>query len=489
MRYTMANIRYNKNIMRDWSSTMRRALPFLDFVLVFLAFGLAYVLRYDVQFIRAVGEFNSAPLEPYLPYALLYAVWLVLTPPVAPLYRVRRGRSWLEEAYAVVNGTTNATVVVMALSFLLQPLVFSRLMIIEATVIAALLLIFLRLIHRTLQSALRQRGIGVERVLILGAGELGRAVMRNIVARPDLGYRVVGFLDDNPERGSVDLGRIRGLGAINQLHSVLYSHEIDLVIVTLPWTAHHKTAHIVTECAHRGVQTRIVPDLFQLNLSSVQIEHLAGIPLLGFIAEPKLSRAKRLVKRGLDITLIALALPILIIPAMLIALMIRLDSPGPILYKHRRVGQNGCEFDMFKFRSMYVDADKAHHDLIRETGSDPRHFKMKDDPRRTAVGKWIRRLSIDELPNLINVIRGEMSLVGPRAPTPQEVALYESWQRQRLNTLPGITGLWQVSGRSDVPFEEMCLLDIYYIENWSLGLDVQIIMRTVPHVVMGSGAY
>jgi exopolysaccharide biosynthesis polyprenyl glycosylphosphotransferase len=468
---------------------MRRALPLFDFALVLLAFGLAYVLRYDVQFIRAVDEFNTAPLEPYLPYAFLFAVWIVLTPPVATLYREQRGRSWLEEASTVVNGATNATVVVMALSFLLQPLVFSRLMIIEAAVIAAILIIGLRLIHRTLQSALRKRGIGVERVLVVGAGELGRAVMRNIVARPDLGYRVVGYLDDNPERGSVDLGRIRGFGALGQLHSVLYNHEIDLVIVTLPWTAHHKTSHIVTECAHRGVQTRVVPDLFQLNLSSVQVEHLAGIPLLGFTAEPKLSRAKRLVKRGLDITLIALAFPIVIIPALVIAALIRLDSPGPILYKHRRVGQNGCEFDMFKFRSMYVDSDKHHHDLIRETGSDPRHFKMKDDPRRTPVGKWIRRLSIDEWPNLINVLRGEMSLVGPRAPTPNEVALYESWQRQRLNTLPGITGLWQVSGRSDVPFEEMCLLDIYYIENWSLGLDLQIMIRTVPHVVTGDGAY
>ncbi|MHB8626895.1 MAG: sugar transferase [Aggregatilineales bacterium] len=475
--------------MRDWASVLRRMLPLLDFILVLLAFGLAYVLRYDVQFIRAVDEFNTAPFEPYLPYVFLYAVWLVFTPPVALLYRVQRGRSWVEEASTVLNGATNATVVVMALSFLLQPLVFSRLMIIEATVIAVILLVLLRLVHRTLQSALRRRGIGIERVLIVGAGELGRAVMRSIVARPDLGYRVVGYLDDNPERGSVDLGRIRGFGELGQLQSVLFNHEIDLVIVTLPWTAHHKTAHIVAECAHRDVQTRVVPDLFQLNLSSVRVEHLAGIPLLGFTAEPKLSRAKRLVKRGLDVTLIVLTLPIVIIPGLLIATLIRLDSPGPILYKHRRVGQNGCEFDMFKFRSMYVDADKHHHDLIRETGSDPRHFKMKDDPRRTPVGKWIRRLSIDELPNLINVLRGEMSLVGPRAPTPNEVALYEPWQRQRLNTLPGITGLWQVSGRSDVPFEEMCLLDIYYIENWSLGLDLQIMMRTVPHVVMGSGAY
>jgi len=464
-------------------------MPFIDFGLVLISFGAAYVLRYDVQLIRAVGEFNTSPFLPYIPYALIYGLWLVLTPPVVRLYRVQRGRSWLEEAYAVANGVTNATVVVMAVSFLLQPLVFSRLMILEATILSALLMIGLRLIHRTLQSTLRQRGIGVERVLIVGVGEVGRAVMRNIVARPDLGYRIVGYLDDDPERGSVDTGRIRGFGSVDQLHNVLFDHEIDLIIVTLPWVARNKTAEIVAECAQQGIQTRVVPDLFQLNLSRVRVENLAGIPLLGFLGEPKLSDTKRLVKRTLDVLITLLALPILAIPLLIIALVIRLDSPGPVLFRHRRVGENGCEFDLFKFRSMYVDADKRHHDLIRETGSDPRHFKMKDDPRRTAVGKWIRRLSIDELPNLLNVLRGEMSLVGPRAPTPAEVALYEPWQRQRLNTLPGVTGLWQVSGRSDVPFEEMCLLDIYYIENWSLVMDVQIILRTLPHVLMGSGAY
>ena len=464
-------------------------MPFIDFGLVLISFSAAYVLRYDIQLIRAVGEFNTSPFLPYVPYALLYGLWLVLTPPVIRLYRVERGRSWLEEAYTVANGATNATVMVMAVSFLLQPLVFSRLLILEATILSTLLMISLRLVHRTVQSSLRQRGIGVERVLIVGVGEVGRAVMGNIVARPDLGYRVVGYLDDDPERGSIDTGRIRGFGSLDQLQTVLFDHEIDLIIVTLPWIARNKTADIVAECARRGIQTRVVPDLFQLNLSRVRVENLAGIPLLAFLGEPKLSDTKRLVKRALDVLLILLATPILLLPMLITALLIRLDSPGPILYRHRRVGENGCEFDMFKFRSMYIDADKRHSELIRETGSDPRHFKMKDDPRCTPVGKWIRRLSVDELPNLINVLRGEMSLVGPRAPTPTEVALYESWQRQRLNTLPGVTGLWQVSGRSDVPFEEMCLLDIYYIENWSLVMDVQIIMRTLPHVLIGSGAY
>ncbi len=475
--------------MRDWATLFRRLMPLLDFILVIGAFRLAYVLRYEVQIITPVDEAFFAPFEPYWPYALIYAFWLVLTFPVAGLYRQQRGRSWFDEASAVVNGATNATVVVMALSFLLKPLVFSRLMILIATVLVVILLAAMRLIQRTLQSTLRSHGIGVERVLIVGAGEAGRAVMRGIVARPDLGFRIVGYLDDDPERGSVDLGRLRGLGGLNQLRTALHDNEIDLAIITLPWTAHDKIQEIVAECTHHRVQARIVPDVFQLNMSQVRVETLAGIPLLGLSGEPALSQVKRIAKRVLDVLLVLLAAPIVAIPAIIVWILVKSDSPGPALYRHRRVGENGCEFDMFKFRSMYVDADKRHAELIRETGSDPRHFKMKDDPRVTRVGKWLRRMSVDEWPNLLNVLRGEMSLVGPRAPTPDEVKHYEPWQRQRLNTRPGVSGLWQVSGRSDVPFEEMCLLDIYYIENWSIALDVQIMLRTLPHVMFGKGAY
>ncbi len=475
--------------MRDWATFFRRSMPLIDFLLVLGAFRAAHILRYDVQIIKPVGEFNYAPFASYWPFALIYAAWLVFTPPVVNQYRPQRGRSWLDEAYGVINGATNATVIMMALNFLLQPLVFSRLMILEATVLTVLFLATARFILRTLQSWLRRHNIGVEHVLIIGAGEVGRAVMRGIVARPDLGYRITGYLDDDPERGSVDLGRLRGLGSLDGLRATLIDNKIDLAIITLPWMAHDKIQEIVAECEHHHVQARVVPDLFQLNMSQVRVETLAGIPLLGFAGEPTLSRLKRLAKRVMDILLVLIALPFILIPALIIGLMIVTDSPGPILFLHRRVGENGCEFDMFKFRSMHLDADKRHYDLVRQTNSDPRHFKMKDDPRVTRVGKWLRRMSIDEWPNLINVLRGEMSLVGPRAPTRSEVALYEPWQRQRLNTLPGVTGLWQVSGRSDVPFEEMCLLDIYYIENWSIALDVQIILRTLPHMLFGTGAY
>ncbi len=405
------------------------------------------------------------------------------------MYREQRGRSWFEEAYTLLNGATNATVLVMALSFLLRPEIFSRLMIIEAAALSVILLAVERLVYRTIRHSLRSRGVGVERVLIIGAGDAGRAVLSALIARPDLGYATVGYLDDRPERGLTNVGRVPGLGDLDQLEPLLTDQKAGLVIITLPWTARQRIMDLVAICERHEVGSRIVPDLFQLNMSQVSIENLEGIPLLGLHAETRFDRPRYLIKRIIDVGLIILSAPLSLTLALLIALLIKLDSAGPVLFPHRRVGKDGHEFNMFKFRSMREGADELRGEMIAQTGADPKRPKWENDPRITRVGKWIRRMSIDELPQLINVLRGEMSIVGPRPPTPDEVAHYETWHRQRLNVLPGATSLWQVSGRSQVPFEEQCLLDIYYIENWSIGLDLQIILRTIPNILLGKGAY
>ncbi len=475
--------------MRNWAVAFRRIMPVLDFILVLLAFRLAYVLRYDWQVLTPVDEVNYATFDPFLPYALLYAGWLILTWPVAGLYKERRGRSWFEEVYGLLNGGTNATVVVMALSFLLRPLVFSRLMILEATALVIVLLALERMIYRIVRHTLRTRGVGVERVLIVGAGDVGRAVLSAMIARPDLGYTPIGYLDDNPERGQVNMGRVRGLGDLDQLGPLLRHHGADLVVITLPWTARQKIVEMMALCEKYSINARVVPDLFQLNLSQVYVENLEGIPLLGLGNGVRMKRAKSLIKRAIDLAIVLASTPFSVPIALLIALAIKLDSPGPILFRQRRVGKDAREFDIYKFRSMCDGADKMRASLITQTGADPKRPKWENDPRITRVGRWIRRTSMDELPQLINILRGEMSLVGPRPPTPEEVSHYEPWHCQRLNTLPGLTSLWQVSGRSKVPFEEQCLLDIYYIENWSIALDLQIILRTIPNVLLGNGAY
>jgi lipopolysaccharide/colanic/teichoic acid biosynthesis glycosyltransferase len=168
---------------------------------------------------------------------------------------------------------------------------------------------------------------------------------------------------------------------------------------------------------------------------------------------------------------------------------VRLESKGPIFFAQKRVGKDGKEFDVFKFRSMIVNAESLFQSVVTQKGGDVMRFKAKDDPRITRIGKIIRKLSIDELPQLINVLVGHMSLVGPRPPVPFEVEKYSTWHKKRLRVRPGITGLWQVSGRSELPFEDMVRLDIYYIENWSLWMDFRIVLRTIPTVLFGTGAY
>ncbi len=464
-------------------------MPVVDVVLVWLAFLVGYYLRYELQVLRVVAEGNRAPFEPYIPYAIFFTLWVHFAYRGARLYERQRGRSWHDEMYTVINGSANATMWTMAATFFLQPLVFSRLLLVEVGVLVIVLLGAARVVERQVKAALRARGIGVENVLIVGAGGMGRSVMQTIVARPELGYKAVGFVDDDPDKCKSDMGRVRALGCVGDIAILLEREPIDLVIITLPWREYPTILDVVRACAARNVAARVVPDLFQLSLSQVQLETLDDVPLLGIGVERTWSRSSRLVKRTLDLALVLLLAPV-VLPLMgLIALAIRLDSPGPIFYNQWRVGQDGRRFQIVKFRSMVDGADSQKAELMDRNIATGPLFKIKNDPRVTRVGRWIRRFSLDELPQIINVVRGEMSWVGPRPGLPDEVAQYEPWQRQRLEAPPGITGLWQVTGRSDVAFEEMCLLDIYYIEKWSLGMDLRILARTVPRMLMGSGAY
>jgi exopolysaccharide biosynthesis polyprenyl glycosylphosphotransferase len=467
----------------------RWLLPTVDALLVLAAFLLSYYLRYEVQFLKPVDEANAAPFDPYLVYTGLFALLMLLYSQSAGLYRERRGRAWWDEVFTIANGSANAAVFVMALSFLLRPLVFSRLLITQAALLSVILLGFWRLVLRAIRAYLRRRGIGVERVLVVGAGTVGRSVLQILVSRPDLGYKAIGFVDDDPERGVTDLGRVPALGGVDNLQRLIEVHNVDLVVITLPWQVQRKIIQIVRECERKQVKVRTVPDLFELSLSQVQVEMLGGIPLLGLNGDTQLQPSSRLVKRAVDIVLVILAAPWVALLTLVTALAIKLDTPGPIFYSQERVGLNGKPFRVYKFRSMVVNADALWHDLIRKTGDDPRHPKVPHDPRITRVGRWIRRFSLDEFPQIWNILRGEMSWVGPRPAIPEEVELYEPWHLQRLRVLPGLTGLWQVSGRSEVPFEEMCLMDIYYIENWSLGLDAQIILRTIPIILLAHGAH
>jgi exopolysaccharide biosynthesis polyprenyl glycosylphosphotransferase len=462
--------------------------PAIDFVLILAAFALAYVARYELSIFRPVLEINQADFGPYTPFALIYAAILWVIYQGNGLYRPARGRALMEEVYQIGSGVASAIVVLLALFFIFQPLVFSRLMLLYVAVATVALLMLARVLRRVVEAHMRSKGIGVERVLVVGAGDAGQAILRVMMARRNLGYQPIGYMDDTAAVRA-DLGRVKWLGAPENLRSTIRRYQVDLVVIALPWSSHTLIQSLTRTATRAGADVRLVPDVFQLNMRQVQVENLDGIPLLGFNSEQPFRGTSRLVKRAIDISLIVLVSPLLLVIFALTALAIRLESPGSIFYTARRVGENGREFDMLKFRSMIPDAEKYQQQLVQELGEDPRHPKIRNDPRVTRVGRVIRATSIDELPQLVNVLLGQMSLVGPRPPTPDEVTLYEPWHMQRLQGIPGITGLWQVSGRSHVPFDEMCLLDIYYLENWSVWMDLRILFMTLPRVLLRQGAY
>ncbi len=477
----------------------RWLLPLLDIAGVALAFILGYILRYDLQLIRPVIDPTRAELLPYTPYAVIYAIILYLNYSGNNLYKNVRGRTLSEETTIIINGVTIATVILLALFFLIQPLVTSRLMLVYVAALTVILLVAIRVGRRVALARLRERGVGVQRVLIVGMGETGKSVLGTLISRRDYGLEVLGYLDDTPPTSPTEplddsqaqrLGRVPYLGRPEDLREALATHRPDMVIITLPWRHYDFVMHLARAAQRVGVEVRIVPDIFQLNMRRVQVENLDGIPLLGLTAGHRLASTARLYKRALDLLLVTLSAPLWLLVMAAVALAIRLEGPGPIFYRQTRLGEHGRPFKMIKFRSMVPDADAMREALMRQYHHlDPRHMKLADDPRVTRIGRFLRRTSLDELPNLFNVIRGEMSLVGPRPPTPDEVELYQDWHRQRLDTIPGMTGLWQVSGRSDIPFDEMVLMDIYYIENWSLPFDVQLLLMTVPRVLSRKGAY
>ena len=459
-----------------------------DFLAINAAFAAAYWLRYRHEVGGAIEWFNDVPYSAYAPWGLALAVILMLLLWAEGLYGRRRGRSRAATVYAIGSATVVAIALLTILIFGIRPTAQSRLMLIYAAIMIVGILSLVRAADGVVRYRRRRRGEGVTRVLVAGAGDRGRAVMSSIVAQSVGSHQLVGFLDDDPERASQPIGRIQPLGATTDLAEVLAREPVDLVIVALPWASRERIVRLVDTCESNGTSVRLVPDLFQLSLNRVDLDSFHGIPLIA-VREPVIRGWHFQVKRAMDFGVAALGLVVTAPLAAAIAAAIRLDSPGPILFRQERVGRDGRTFMCYKFRSMSADAEVVRSALAEKNEASGPLFKIRDDPRLTQVGRALRRTSLDELPQLWNVVRGEMSLVGPRPPMPCEVQEYDDWHLRRLEVSPGLTGLWQVSGRSELTFEEMVMLDLFYAENWSLGLDLQILVRTVPTVLRGTGAY
>ncbi len=471
---------------RSYRAWLTLGLALLDTLLINVAFFIAYHARYEWQLIRPVGEANYVPLREYIPVSLVLTAILLAVYKMEGLYTPKRGTSWLDEVYAIFIGTLAGIGGMIVITFFYRPYFYSRLLFGYAGISVTLTLSLSHLMVRQVWGYLRGRGIGVDRVLVVGAGEIGRAIMRSIMALPQLGYRVVGFIDDEvPEK---TIGRFPSLGSTKDLPRLLLERRVDEVIITLPWTSHEEIIKMVAQCERARVRARIVPDLFQMSLSRVDVEEVGGIPLLG-VKEVSIRGWNLALKRAIDVVVSATTLVLLSPLILLIATLTKLESPGPPLFRQTRIGRNGRPFTLYKFRSMRPEAEEELSEVGDLDEAEGVFFKIREDPRRTRVGRVLRRLSLDELPQMYNILRGEMSLVGPRPALPSEVERYEEWHRRRLGVLPGLTGLWQVMGRSDLAFDEMVMLDLFYIENWSLWLDLKIMLITIPTILSGKGAY
>ncbi len=335
-------------------------------------------------------------------------------------------------------------------------------------------------------SRLRERGHNVKSLLIVGGGARGRAFAAHITRRHDLGYKILGYVDSDADYAQ----GAQYLGTIEDLPRLMSTEIIDEVAIALPIKSHYsQIEHAVGLLEEQGITAHVLSDLFPQKLARAQSVDFDGMPIVTLGSVPPFSwrtEAKRLMDLFVSVVMLIVSAPVLLAAA----IAIKLDSPGPIFFIQERVGFNKRRFRMIKFRTMQIDAEARMKEIehLNEKQGTP-IFKIKNDPRITRVGRWLRKTSIDELPQLLNVLVGDMSVVGPRPLSVRDATrMEEAWQKRRFSVKPGLTCLWQVSGRSNLSFEQWMQLDLEYIDHWSLGLDVQILLRTIPAIASARGA-
>jgi exopolysaccharide biosynthesis polyprenyl glycosylphosphotransferase len=445
------------------------SLVAVDAVMIVLAFVAAYVMRLVIPI--PAPSVDVDPLATYSGLILLQMVCVLAVMFFSRMYHMVRSR--VDQFYAIFGAVSIGSLMAVALSSIFFKntdfeVDYPRATMIYAWVLGIAFVSFGRWVHQRIRTRMQVRGLGREQVLIVGTGDVARVVLQKIQWSPYLGYDVVGLV--NGEEGPPELLGVPVLGGVDELPELIEKYDVDEVVIALPSASHEELIKLIALCQmHRKVSIKVFPDVFEIMAAGVTVDDLGGLPMLT-VRDVALRGWNLTLKRAMDVLGAAAAL-ILFAPLMLlIAILIKLDSPGPVFFVQERVGLDGLPFPMLKFRSMRRDAERISQ------------WTVKDDPRRTRLGTLIRRISVDELPQLINVLVGEMSLVGPRAEQPRYV---EEFQKriprymERHREKAGLTGWAQINGlRGDTSIEERTKYDLWYIENWSIWLDFKIILRT-----------
>lgn len=399
-------------------------------------------------------------------------------------YRIEKRVSGAEDGARIFVAVAAGMAALTAILFLSRSIYFSRLFMLSFAAANIALLVLGRAIFRKAASAWLKRPMNVTNVLVVGTGESAKRVAALIKGHKELGMNFAGFVLEKKDDAAV----APVAGALDDILSIVERHCIDEVVFAVDRERIGNLEDVFLMLEDVGINTRLVLNIFPHMIARVQVEELDDLPLLTFTTLPA-DEFALLIKRTFDVAASLLCMAVLSPVFLIAAILIKAASSGPVFFVQQRCGINGRQFAMYKFRSMYMGAHARLSELKHLTDSDGPAFKLKNDPRITGIGALLRKTSIDELPQLWNVFKGDMSVVGPRPPVADEVARYARWQKRRLSMRPGLTCIWQVSGRSNIGFEEWMRLDLHYIDNWSLKLDAKIILKTIPAVLFGRGAY
>jgi exopolysaccharide biosynthesis polyprenyl glycosylphosphotransferase len=470
----------------------------LDLTLVALAFMAGYWLRDSILPAVAPQSFptrlyNLGDYLPLLPFALvIWGAMLLLS----GRYRSHRTVPLLDEAWAIIRVCATGAVLFTLMLYaarmdeqLLGDDRISRLWVLFFAVFSVLFLLTEKIALRVTSRYVRLRGFNYRTVLIVGTGPAALKIADSVHGHRFWGFRILGFVSNGVADGPVGerFGPYPVLGEIEDIPRIVENNVVDDVIFAVHRRDLDRLEDLFLSLQEQGIRTRFAMDLFPHTRAQVQLEELDGIPLLSFATTPT-SQIQLMAKRTLDVAAAFLLLLLGIPVVLVIAVLIKVTSGGRVLFRQTRCGLNGRFFTLYKFRTMVEDAEERRRELLHLNEMDGPVFKLRGDPRVTAFGRFLRRFSLDELPQLWNVLRGDMSLVGPRPPIPEEVAKYQRWQRRRLAMKPGLTCLWQVSGRNDLDFDRWMQLDLEYIDSWTPMLDFKILLRTIPAVLSGKGA-
>lgn len=471
-------------MLKEYKRPLATTFRILDFLVILFSFYVVYYLR-----LGPIGlNVHALPIQYRVFFFAYLVVWIYLSGR-SKLYVSKRTTSLMLEAFDVGKTTALCLVAAMIPAFFIREYPLSRLFLLYLWPLQTGSLILFHFALRETLKYIRRLGYDYRQILIVGRNNRSAKIAREIQKAPEFGLRILGFIDapnnDNDKGPSHDFNLI---GNLEDLERILKEQVVHEVIVALPFKSFYsENEDIVHICEQIGVEVKIPTDLFSLSLAKETITHYGDIPVIDLYTSPKMNW-QLVVKRPIDIIASSILL-IFVSPLFaVVSILIKATSKGPIFYPWKVVGQNNRDFVGYKFRTMTENADTLKGSLMAQNEMEGPVFKMKNDPRITSVGKWLRKFSLDELPQLWSVLKGDMSLVGPRPPNRNELVRYEFWQRRKISFKPGITCLWQVDGRNRIfDFKEWCRLDLEYIDNWSLWLDFKILFKTAWVVIRGTG--